>query len=168
MKPGTTYIKTDSGRAEIAARAHALAPVQRRLLILIDGKKTINDLLAFVRVGELDTALEHLLQEGLIESSHAVHHLQAPVAPGFAAASPTELPRPATDPDQFKEVRSAASHFVLDRLGASGEPICAAIERCDSPAELRKLLRGVEIFIGQRLSAETTQDFARHFGALLL
>lgn len=168
MNAGTTYFKTDSGRSEIAGRSHALDAVQRRLLILIDGKKTVNDLLAFVRVGELDGALERLIQEGLIEPSESISALKAPSAPGFAAATATESPRPATDPDQFKGVRAQASRFVLERLGTSGEPICAAIERCESPAELRKLLRGVEIFIGQRLSAEITQEFARHFGSLLL
>ncbi|MBP7493250.1 MAG: hypothetical protein KA803_14280, partial [Rhodoferax sp.] len=61
-----------------------------------------------------------------------------------------------------------ASDFVRERLGQGGEPIGDAIDRCTNPAELRKLLRGIEIFIGQRLSAETTQAFARHFGALLL
>jgi hypothetical protein len=30
------------------------------------------------------------------------------------------------------------------------------------------MLRGVEVFVGQRLDAATTQAFARHFGSLLL
>jgi hypothetical protein len=168
MNPGTTLIKTDKGKAEIAERSHALNAVQRRLLILIDGKKTVNDLGAFARVGELDAALDHLQREELIESADYIAPLQAPVAPCFAAGSPSEAPRPATSPEEFKKVRQQASDFVLERLGSDGEPICAAIDRCDSPAALRKLLRGVEIFIGQRLSAETTQAFARHFGSLLL
>ena len=163
-----TYIKTDSGRAEVAGRSRALSAVQRRVLIVVDGKKTVNDLGAFVRAGELEVALEHLLREGLIESTDFVAPLQLPAAPGFAAADVTEPRRAATCPQEFEKVRDEASRFVSDRLGAAGLPICEAIDRCSSPAELRKLLRGVEIFIGQRLSAETTQAFARHFGSLLL
>lgn len=165
-----TYIKTDSGRAEIAGRSRALSAVQRRILIVVDGKKTVNDLEAFVRVGELEVALDHLLREGLIESTDFIAPLQSPAAPGFAASAvdTTEPPRAATCPQEFEKVREEASRFVTDRLGAAGAPICEAIDRCDSPAELRKLLRGVEIFIGQRLSAETTHAFARHFGGLLL
>ena len=163
-----TYIKTDSGRAEVAERSRGLSAVQRRVLIVVDGKKTVNDLGAFVRVGELEAALDHLLREGLIELTDHIAPLQAPAAPGFAAADATEPPRAATSPPEFEKVRGEASRFVSDRLGGAGEPICEAIDRCNSPAELRKLLRGVEIFIGQRLNAETTQAFARHFGSLLL
>lgn len=168
MNPGTTYLKTDKGRAEVAERSGSLNPVQRRVLIMVDGKKTVNDLGAFVRAGELDGALAHLEHEALIAASDFVAPLLAPAAPGFAASSATERPRAATSPEEFKKVRQEASAFVLERLGASGEPICVAIDRCDSPAELRKLLRGVEIFVGQRLNAQAAQAFARHFGALLL
>lgn len=162
------FAKTDAGRAEIAERSRKLSALQRRVLILVDGKKTVNALEAFVRVGELDAALDHLLHEGLIESTLASDSLRAPTAPGFAAAELHEAPRPATSPQEFKKVRQQASDFVQEKLGAAGEPICQAIDRCESPADLRKMLRGVEIFVGARLGAETTQVFARHFGALLL
>ena len=168
------FNKTDAGRAEMAARSRNLSALQRRVLILVDGKKTVNALQAFVRVGELELALEHLLQEGLIDSpvgatgTNSDTILQAPVAPGFVAAEAAEAPRPATSAQEFVKVRQQASDFVQAKLGAAGEPICQAIDRCESPAELRKMLRGVEIFVGQRMSLETTQAFARHFGALLL
>jgi len=168
MNPGTTYLKTDKGRAEVAGRSGILNPVQRRVLIMVDGKKTVNDLGAFVRVGELEGALAYLSQEGLIASGDFVAPLLEPVAPGFAAATPTERPRAATGLSEFRKVRQEASDFVFDRLGASGESICVAIDRCENPAELRKMLRGVEIFVGQLLNAETAQAFARRFGSLLL
>ena len=65
-------------------------------------------------------------------------------------------------------MRARASGYVRERLGGAGEPICAAIDRCNSPHELRKLLRGIEVFVGQRLDRETAQSFARQFGRLLL
>jgi hypothetical protein len=168
MNPGVIYIKTDKGRTVVAERNVELSGLQRRLLIVVDGKKTVNDLGALVRAGELEGVLSVLLEHALIEPSGDVAILQAPSAPGFAAAPLNEPPRAATNPQAFAAVRDEASAFVRERLGAAGAPICEAIERCNSPAELRKLLRGVEIFIGDRLSAETTHAFARHFGALLL
>jgi hypothetical protein len=168
MNLGTTYFKTDTGWSEIAQRSGTLTAGQRRLLILADGVKTVNDLAAFVRVGELDAALQHLLACGLIESTAQVTPLQAPAAPGFVAASASEAPRPATSPQEYEKVRQAASDFVSAQLGEAAVPICAAIDQCDSPAELRKMLRGVEIFVGDKLSADTAQQFARHFGSLLL
>ena len=168
MNLAAICIKTDKGRAEVAARSDALSPLQRRVLILVDGKKTLTDLGSFVRVGELDDALAHLLALGMVAATDAVSTEQAPVAPGYAAAEPTEAPRPATSPAHFLAVRGQASAFVRESLGSPGEPICNAIDRCNSPEELRKMLRGIEIFVGQRLSAETTQAFARRFGALML
>jgi len=168
MNPGMKYVKTDKGRAEIAGRSGALNVLQRRVLIVIDGKKTVNDLESVVRAGELEAVLGFLLQQGLIASTDNIAPLLAPAAPGFAAAEASDIPRPATDPQEFIKVRMLACAFVSDNLGDAGAPICDAIDRCESPAELRKLLRGVEIFIGQRLNSETTQAFARHFGSLLL
>jgi hypothetical protein len=168
MNPGTTYTKTDKGRVEVTGRSGTLNPVQRRVLIMVDGKKTVNDLGAFVRVGELEGALTYLAQQALIASTDFVAPLRAPAAPGFAATSATDQPRAATNLEEFKKVRQEASDFVFDRLGASGESICVAIDRCESPAELRKMLRGVEIFIGQLLNAEAAQAFVRHFGSMLL
>lgn len=168
MNSGKRYRKTDKGRVEVIERQAGLSGLQRRILIMIDGQKTVNDLSAFVRVGELDDVLAHLLACGLVESMNHMATLQPPAAPGFAAAHPVEAPRPATSPEEFKKVREKAASFVQQRLGSAGEPICDAINRCNNPDELRKLLRGIEIFIGQRLSAETTQAFARHFGSLLL
>ena len=168
MNAGTTLAKTDKGRLEIAERSGALSAVQRRLLILVDGKKTVNDLGAFVRVGELTGALYHLQDLGLIAATGELAVLQAPAAPGFMSSKPAELERPATSPREFSRVRDEAALFVRERLGDAGSPICAAIDRCASPDELRSMLRGIEVFVGQRLDAQTTQAFSRHFGALLL
>ena len=168
MNAGTTLTKTDKGRGEVAGRSGTLTSVQRRLLILVDGKKTVEDLGAFVRVGELMGALCHLQDLGMVALTGELVALQPPAGPGFVASRPTELARAATDPQEFTVVREEASRFVRDRLAEAGAPICAAIDRCASPHELRSVLRGIEVFVGQRLDQQTTQAFARHFGALLL
>ena len=168
MNPGTTFAKTDKGKVEMAERSGNLTAVQRRLLILIDGKKTESELSAFARGGELDEALEQLVRLGLIEPTSQLAALQPIAAEGYVAALATDAPRAATSVPEFEKVREEASRFVADRLGEAGAPICAAIDRCASPAELRKLLRAIEIFVGQRLNAETAHAFVQRFGALLL
>lgn len=168
MDPGTRFGKTDLGRQEMARRSGALSAVERRLLILIDGTRSLNDLGAFVRVGELERALERLLALGMVASEAPPAVLNPSAGEGFSAPTPLEAPRPATDPGAFVAVRDEVERFVRNRLGDSGKPICAAIGRCRNPQELRALLRGIEVFVGQRLDAQTTQAFARHFGSLLL
>lgn len=168
MNPGTIPAKTDKGRQEMRERTDVLSALQRRVLILVDGQRTVNDLGAFVRVGELDGALAFLLQFGYITAQGEPVELNAPVAPGFASAVPSQPPRPATSPPEFEQVRGAAADFIRQRLGDAAAPICGAVERCSSPQELRRVLRGVEMFVGQRLDAQTAQSFARHFGTMLL
>jgi hypothetical protein len=168
LEPGTRLAKTDAGRHEIAHRSARLSNVERRLLILVDGHKTVNDLDTFVRVGERDPALENLIALGLVAPEGAPVTLLAPVAAGFAAAEPQQAQRPATSVQAFEQTRSEVARFVFNRLGDPAEPICEAIHRCRNPQELRALLRGIEVFIGERLDAATTQAFARHFGSLLL
>jgi hypothetical protein len=168
LEPGTLLAKTDAGRHEISHRSPRLTTVERRLLILIDGHKTVDALGAFVRVGERDPALARLVSLGLVAPHGEPVPLAAPVAPGFSAAVPDEPERPATSVQAFEQTRAEVARFVHNRLGAPSDPICEAIQRCRNPQELRALLRGIEVFIGQRLDAETTQAFARHFGSLLL
>lgn len=168
MEPGTRLSKTEAGRAEVRHRSPRLSVTERRLLILIDGRRTVNELGAFSRVGELEPALDHLIALGLIGPDGPSMVLEPPVAPGFSAPVPLEPARAATDLQAFDQVRTEVARFVHNRLGPPAEPICEAIHRCRNPQELRALLRGIEVFIGARLDAQTTQAFARHFGSLLL
>lgn len=168
LQPGTCLTKTDKGRHEIARRTGVLTAVQRRLLIVVDGQRSVNDLGAFVRVGELEDALCHLLALELVAHDGVDVLLEPAAAEGFSSPVPLEPPRAATHLDAFAQVRTEAERFVHNRLGSAGDPICEAIARCRNPLELRAMLRGVEVFVGQRLDAATTQAFARHFGSLLL
>lgn len=44
MRPDTVLTKTVRGREEITTRAHALSGLQRRLLILADGERTVGEM----------------------------------------------------------------------------------------------------------------------------
>jgi hypothetical protein len=168
MDPGTLFFKTEQGKAEVTHRSGHISPAQRRLLIMVDGKKSVNDLGSFAREGELLPSLRELQLQGLIGSLDEKVALPAPAASGFMVAGSVEEPRAATSLEEFVKVRQAASSFVEQKLGMASGPICAAIDRCKSPADLRKMLRGVEIFVSEKLSADAAQQFARHFGSLLV
>jgi len=168
FEPGTRLGKTDAGRHEVHHRSARLSAVERRLLILIDGQKTVDALAAFVRVGERDPALDTLVGLGLVAPDGDPVPLAEPVAAGFSAPAHLEPDRPANNMPAFEQTRAEVARFVHNRLGPPAVPICEAIHRCRNPQELRALLRGIEVFIGQRLDAATTQAFARHFGSLLL
>lgn len=67
------YDKTDKGREEIATRKYQLAPRLRSLLVMIDGKQTVNDLLKKIGgLGLNEQSIQALFEQGLIaESSNA-------------------------------------------------------------------------------------------------
>src|SRR5665647_2640391 len=71
------FAKTAVGQQEIHARALGLGPWQRRLLVLIDSKRTGQELAAFVAGHDVKELLEQLLEKACIEAVAPV----APVAP---------------------------------------------------------------------------------------
>ncbi len=168
MNPGTIFFKTELGKAEVAQRSGQISPALRRILIMADGKRAVNELQAHARAGEVFPILRELQGLGLIDTLDETAVLPAPAASGFVVLSSGEEARPANDLEEFAKVRQAASSFVEQKLGLASVPICVAIDRCRNPAELRKMLRGVEIFVSDNLSAEAAQQFARHFGRLLV
>lgn len=58
--------KTEQGQQEIAQRSGLLNSGERRLLILADGKRNLQELEKLCRAGELSQQLERLLRLGLI------------------------------------------------------------------------------------------------------
>ena len=68
MRLTETYIKTADGRREIESRARSLDQRQRMLLIMVNGKISVERLAERMRaMGDIIPTLEYLANEGLIE-----------------------------------------------------------------------------------------------------
>ncbi len=67
MSFSLVYAKTSRGVVEIGARTNALSPPARRVLILIDGKRTEAELSRVVKEGELEPIIVTLRGLGMIE-----------------------------------------------------------------------------------------------------
>lgn len=61
----TIYRKTALGQAEIDARTRTLSPRVRSALVMVDGRRSDDELRQLV--AQVDDALSHLLEAGLIE-----------------------------------------------------------------------------------------------------
>ncbi|RSZ55523.1 hypothetical protein HF313_04315 [Massilia atriviolacea] len=80
------YDKTDKGREEISTRKHQLASRLRTLLVMIDGRHSLDDLLRnFAGVGVTEDSVKELLHEGYI-------YLASGSEPEPAAGPPSKLP----------------------------------------------------------------------------
>ncbi|MDR7149747.1 hypothetical protein J2W49_001702 [Hydrogenophaga palleronii] len=76
-----SFAKTETGQQEIQKRSLGLAPLVRRLLVLVDGQRTGKDLAVFVAGNEVEPILQELVDKGCVEAKAA----PAPVAPPPAA-----------------------------------------------------------------------------------
>ena len=64
---GVVFAKTPKGQAEIATKAGGLTPRQRRVLIMVDGKRSVEELREMLLTDDLQHTLGLLEETGLIE-----------------------------------------------------------------------------------------------------
>jgi len=83
----SVFAKTLLGQQEIQSRTKGLTPMVRRLLILIDGKRSGLDLQPMVAGQDLSALLQELLQKGCIEALAPA----PPAPPPVATPLPTAL-----------------------------------------------------------------------------
>jgi hypothetical protein len=86
------FSKSVIGQQEIQTRALNLPPMVRRVLVMVDGKKSNSELAAFVAGHPIDAILTQLLEQGCIEG-RAV----APAAPAKSASTNAAAPLQASD-----------------------------------------------------------------------
>ncbi|MFZ5538684.1 MAG: hypothetical protein ACOY5V_02945 [Pseudomonadota bacterium] len=163
------YSKTAKGAAEIAARSGALTPAMRRVLIMVDGRRTAAELELVARDGEFESIIAALLAKGMIEQTGTVEAeipdwvdddeeatvvMESPRGPDAipalrrstqaAAAAPAPAPAPApAEPKTptLEERKRMAVRALFDRLGPYGEEAAARIQECKTLEELGERLK---------------------------
>jgi hypothetical protein len=148
----TVYRKTAAGRAEVSQRRAGLSVATRQLLILVNGKDRVQDL---VHKGsdDLRTALDSLLALGLIEP--------IPVAsPRAAEAIPA--PAPAEDPQQLLLLQRRAYQFLQPHFGPDTPTVAQALLAARSLTGFQEALAGLEaklsIYMGRKQAARTIES----------
>jgi hypothetical protein len=151
------YAKTAKGVAEIGSRSGAVSLAARRVLIMIDGKRTVAELAPLARTGEIGTIIEQLEAQGMVHP-----------APAGADAPTTAAPlEPADDLGEdrlvsnFEVVKRRAVRELSDRLGPDAEVMAVRIEHSRSTDELRQRLHEAERLVAGMLGDAHAQDFLR-------
>ena len=118
------YVRTAAGLEEIRARAHLLTAPQRNLLIVLDGKSTLDSFAKIVGCAaeQMGEVVEPLVRLGLIA-----------VAGGGGTAAPAHPP-----------ASVQALVLLAERIfGAGADPIKRKLEKAgNSPAELLSAAEG--------------------------
>ncbi len=166
----TIYRKTPKGHAEIESRALRLSPRMRSALILVDGRRTDDDLQRVILAQPAET-LQSLLDLGLIE----VISITPPAAPPRAAAPLQPSPRPATPAAaapaatptlparSFESLRADLVRSFTDSVGPMSEALAIKMERARSPDELRTLAQTAQRIIGNARGGQAANDFGTRF-----
>jgi hypothetical protein len=148
---GTIYRKTAEGQQEIDSRGRQLGPRLRTALIMVDGRRSDEDLRKLIAV-QADETLQTLLEHKLIEVvSVSQTRPPSPVAP---AAVPSR---------DFPTLRRDAVRAVNDLLGPMGEMIAMKLEQAKNAEDLRAALERAVTVIGNARGGAAAVQFARQF-----
>jgi hypothetical protein len=136
------YVKTPVGMEEIAQRSRGLAQRQRRLLILIDGKKDSAALLATLPGEETQADLQQLLADGFIK----VLEPELPKAPSAASviaaaakAAMQRAPRPESDAQRIEMARNFMLNTLNAFVGIAASSLISRVEGSSTIPTLQEL-----------------------------
>jgi hypothetical protein len=179
------FHKTTLGYEEIVSRAHGLPPRLRRCLILVDGKRSVLDLMSLLQGEDLSTLIQTLEIEGYIEltgvsndSGNAFSRLSNPskvalnmdttmqiaLRSGFQHSQPLfkDSNGQLRQPLPFKERQLRASRVINELLGPNAEGIALKIESCKDDASLEIVLKMAAAFITDIVNSVAAKRFRDH------
>ena len=165
MDGSSVYSKTPKGVAEVAARSAQLSMTTRRVLIMVDGKRTLEELAVLLRPGEIDAVITQLENAGLIQRNSATHAIDVPtvagrvlesVAPTTQGGAPDEQ-----NPMTLDEAKRRAVRELTDRLGPGAESLAIRIEGCKTIEDFRERVREAERLVTAALGPAAAQDYLR-------
>jgi hypothetical protein len=139
MNPAARCVKTPKGIEEMTQRKHGLSQRHRRLLILVDGSRALNDLVQMVPDTEVPVLYQELVDNGFIAPLES-QPVAAPAATGVKPAAPAvekRAPAPADDRERFEMARNFMYNTTSHFLGVAGSSLSDHIQQCNSIEELR-------------------------------
>jgi hypothetical protein len=139
---GAVFAKTPKGQDEINTKAGGLTPRVRRVLIFVDGKRSVDELRGMLQSDDLQHTLGMLEEEGYIELSTVINAVGKPVAPKAPLAPITafgELPTD-HDPVRLQKARNFMTNTLNAFCGALGNSsLLDRIEKASNHADLRAM-----------------------------
>lgn len=161
------YAKTPKGTAEVSARSAQLSMTTRRVLIMMDGKRTVDELAPLVRPGEIDGIIAQLEGAGLVTRMSAAASLDVPTVSG--REGDVDLPSNSAgvmddrdlNPITLEEAKRRAVRELNDRLGPDAETMAIRIEHCRTIEQFRERVREAERFVASALGPTAAQDYLR-------
>ena len=135
MNPDEIYAKTEEGLRELKERTHNLPIALRSLLIMIDGNRTVAEVLVRARAVRADAAaLATLERVGLIAKRFSAP--SSSEGDGEAAA----VPRSEDEVQRFLTAQQQISDAINNHLGFRGYLMMMRLQRAANLRDLRDFL----------------------------
>jgi hypothetical protein len=133
MNQGEIYAKTEEGARELKERKRNLPVTLRGLLIMVDGNRTVAQVLERARALRVDdTALATLEREGLIAKRFS--------APSAAESEAAAAPRSEGEVQRFLDAQQQLSDAINAHLGFRGYMMMMRLQRANNLRDLHDLL----------------------------
>jgi hypothetical protein len=133
MNPGEIYAKTDEGVREIKERKLNLPIALRSVLIMIDGTRTIGEVLERTRTLRVDeSAVTALERAGLIARRFS--------APSVSEAAEATAPPSSDEVERFIAVQKQLSDLINKHLGVRGYLMMMRLQRAQNLRDLHDFL----------------------------
>ena len=165
MDGSVVYAKTPRGVAEVAARSAQLSMTTRRVLIMIDGRRTVDEIAALLPPGEIENVITQLESAGLIQRHTFGHALDVPTVAGreIDEMPTTQGPAPSEDanPMTLDEAKRRAVRELTDRLGPEAESLALRIESCRTIEDFRERVREAERLVSGAMGPAAAADYLR-------
>lgn len=142
---GAIFAKTAIGQQEIASRALGLGPVPRRLLVLVDGKRSGQELAVFTAGQNIEALLSQLIENGCIEMQASLQPAPAPqpVAPAQPVPDAEIASLPAPESRSPKDIDMARNFMINTTNTVFGMNLrlstVEAISGCQTTDDLRRV-----------------------------
>lgn len=155
IQKNLVYHKSVKGTEAIATRQHGLAPKLRSILILIDGKRSFEDLAKLSQMlGDTEQLLGQLLDQGFIEPGAAA----APAAPVSSAPAPLAAAK-GHHAVSLTEAQRFAVRRLTDIMGPNAEELCLRIEAARNVHDLQVAIARAEGTLRQFVNSHTAAEF---------
>ena len=145
------WVKTDAGRVEMQTRALVKERARRNLLLLIDGIKSEEMLLANLAGISADDFQELRKLDLIAPASGAVTVGNPARATAFETTRPTvPLPLESNRPLDYSEFTAALTKLISSQLGLRGFTLTLAVDKASTIEELRDVAQRVVEQIRER------------------
>jgi hypothetical protein len=162
MNQGEIYAKTEGGVLELKERKLNLPVALRSLLIMVDGNRTVAQVLERARVLRVDvTALVTLERAGLIAK-----RFSAPSSTEAGADTPAV--RSENEVERFLAAQQKISDAINEHLGFRGYMLMMRLQRAANLRDLRDLLPDLAKAIVKRIGMDAATPIVSELEQLIV